>query len=69
MSKIDSFLENAGNRPVPRDGTAGMLCLMLADDNITLSESKLGPQEKINALDRYFTLNDLTVNLSEKKVV
>jgi len=43
--------------------------LMLADDNVTLSESRAGLQLKINHLNEYFTLNDLDINLDKTKVI
>ena len=42
---------------------------MLADDNVTLAESRPLLQRKINALARYFEINDLTVNLGKTKVM
>ena len=69
VSDIDDFLDNSGCSPVSLGGADGIHCLMLADDNVTLSESRLGLQNKINALAEYFKVNDLTVNLGKTKVM
>ena len=55
--------------PVSLGGSNCVHCLMLADDNVTMAESRQGLQDKINALADYFDLNDLIVNLSKTKVM
>ena len=44
-------------------------CLMLGHDNVTLSKSRQGLLNKINALAEYFKVNDLTVNLGKTKAM
>ena len=69
VSDLDVFLDNAGCDPVSLGGNNGIHCLMLADDNVTMAESAPLLRRKIDALARYFEINDLTVNLSKTKVM
>ena len=69
VSDIDEFINDRMCNPVSLGGSNSVHCLMLADDNVTMAETREGLQEKINALADYFDLNDLTVNLSKTKVM
>ena len=69
VSDLDSFIDNYGCIPVSIGGNNSIHCLMLADDNVTMSETRIGLQWKIDALAVYFRINDLVVNLSKTKVM
>jgi len=69
ISDIDKFLDNKGCTPVSLGGNNALHLLMLADDNVTLSESRAGLQFKINCLKEYFAINDLEINLGKTKVI
>ncbi|CAG7827288.1 unnamed protein product, partial [Allacma fusca] len=50
-------------------GLSSVNHLLLADDNVTIAESKMGLQKKIDALSDYCVENFLSINLSKTKVI
>lgn len=69
VSDIDKFVDDQNCSPVSLGNQDSVHMLMLADDNVILAEGRTQLQAKINALQKYFDLNGLEVNLRKTTVI
>ncbi|CAG7726893.1 unnamed protein product [Allacma fusca] len=69
ISDLDLYMIEQGCNTVGLGGYNSLVNLLLADDTVVLSESKLSLQHKIDVLSTYCKINDLTINLSKTKII